>query len=389
MNKPKLSICMIAKDEEANLKRCLDSFLPIIHEPWCELIIVDTGSTDRTIHVAKEYTDQVYEKDFIPWDFSAARNYGIKKAHGEKVLIIDADEELKQESLYILEDLIMNPDHKEPTAFFNLRSFYTRDLKQFSEVLQPRLFTLDEDFCYQHAVHNKPNCKPQYLFAPNITINHYGYIFEGKKGEALYQKKNNDRSLPLLERDHKKTPDDIHTLTHLVKTYYVTRNFDKTIEYGEMWVKKMRKEKYNEGWTAFLEVFINLVGAYLAKDDIKNAEKTEREACHYSNRLTQIYLMIGNWYTGKDNEKAKELFEMAVHIETTQGSIYDQLLTSNTNNIIPEIYNWLATHEFEKGHYEKSGEYLNKGIMANNNRLPIRWDVWNQEKSRGNLIEVK
>ncbi|MFA7218076.1 MAG: glycosyltransferase, partial [Dehalococcoidales bacterium] len=69
MNKPKLSICMIAKNEEGNLQRCLDSLLPIINmkddktlEPLTELIVVDTGSTDRTVNVARKFTDKVYEK---------------------------------------------------------------------------------------------------------------------------------------------------------------------------------------------------------------------------------------------------------------------------------------------------------------------------------------
>ena len=73
MEKPKLSICMIVKNEEANLQRCLDSFLPIIQmkddktlKPLTELIILDTGSTDRTINIAKKFTDKVYKKN-LSW----------------------------------------------------------------------------------------------------------------------------------------------------------------------------------------------------------------------------------------------------------------------------------------------------------------------------------
>ena len=127
MEKPKLSIAMIVKNEEANLKRCLDSFLPIIHEKWCELVILDTGSSDRTIKVAREYTDKVYIKEFIAWNFSKARNYGIKKATGDKIMQVDADEELRHECIYPLEDIILNPKYKEPTVFVNLYNYYTRD----------------------------------------------------------------------------------------------------------------------------------------------------------------------------------------------------------------------------------------------------------------------
>ena len=358
-------------------------------EPLTELIIVDTGSTDRTVKVAKKFTDKVYEKEFIPWNFSKARNYGIKKATGDKILIVDADEELKQECLYLLEDLILNPRHKEPSVFIKLNNYYTKDLKQYSEMLQPRLILNDGNFHYEQAIHNKPNCKPPYLFAPYIIFNHYGYVFEGEKGGKLLEKKNN-RSLPMLKKEYKKHPDNIHNLTHLVKTYYVIYDYKNTIKYGEIWIKNMRKEKFNEGWTAFLECFVNLVGAYLALNDIKNAERVEKEACHYSSRIAPIYLMLGNYWTGKDNEKAKEYFEIALDISNTKGNVYEGLLVSNVKIVLPEIFNWLAIHYFEKKDYKKAGEMMNKGIQLNKGRLPLRWDIWESTaKTRKNLVSIE
>lgn len=394
MNKPKLSITMIVKNEAPNLQRCLDSLLPIINMKddetlvsLTELIIVNTGSTDRTVNVAKKITDKIYEKEFIPWDFSKARNYSISKATGEKIMTIDADEELTQRSIYPLEDIILNPKYKEPTVFVNLYNYYTRDLKQYSEMMQPRIFKNEPGFHFEQAVHNKPICKAPYLFAPHIIFNHYGYIFQGEKGEKLLDNKMT-RSLPMLEKEYKKHPENLHNLTHLVKTYYVTHDFKNVIKYGEIWVKQMRKEKFNEGWTAFLECFCDLVGSYLALDDIKNAERIEKEACHYSSRISQIYLMLGNWYTGKNNEKARDYFEIAVNIVNTKGSLYDQLLVSNTRIVIPEILNWLSIYYFEKGDYDKAGDCMNMGIGLNNNRLNLRWDIFEAtEKCRQRLIK--
>ena len=395
MNKPKLSICMIAKNEEGNLQRCLDSLLPIINmkddktlEPLTELIVVDTGSTDRTVNVARKFTDKVYEKEFIPWDFSKARNYSISKATGERIMYIDADEELTQRSIYFLENVILNPKYTQPTIFVKLCNFYTKDLKQYSEMMQPRIFNNDPDFHFEQAVHNKPVCKAPYLFANDVVLNHYGYIFQGDKGEKLFANKM-ARSLPMLEEEYKKNPDNLHNLTHLVKTYYVKKDFDSTIKYGEIWVKQMRKEEFNEGWNAFLEVFVDLVGAYLARDDVKNAERIEREASHYSNRISQIYLMLGNYWTGKDNDKAKDYFEIAIDICKTEGSLYDSLLISNSKAVLPEILNWLAIYYFEKGDYEKAGDYMNEGIRLNKGRLPLRWDIYNATKeARERLLKV-
>lgn len=81
------SLCMIVKNEEAVLGRCLDS----VRDLMDEIIIVDTGSTDRTVTVAGWYTEKVFT---YPWDedFAAARNYSFEQATMPYVIWMDADE---------------------------------------------------------------------------------------------------------------------------------------------------------------------------------------------------------------------------------------------------------------------------------------------------------
>ncbi len=82
-----ISLCMIVKDEEATLERCLLSVINLVDE----CIIVDTGSSDSTKEIAYRYTDKVYD---FPWvdDFSAARNYSFQQATMEYILWLDADD---------------------------------------------------------------------------------------------------------------------------------------------------------------------------------------------------------------------------------------------------------------------------------------------------------
>ncbi len=86
----KLSVVVITKNEEKNVRECLSSVL------WAdEIIVVDAGSTDNTLEIAKEFTQKVYSR---PWDgYGAAKNFGLAKCTGEWILSIDADERVTQE----------------------------------------------------------------------------------------------------------------------------------------------------------------------------------------------------------------------------------------------------------------------------------------------------
>ncbi|MFC5401743.1 glycosyltransferase [Cohnella soli] len=97
MSTPLISVCMIVKDEEAVLERCLRS----ISEHIEEIIIVDTGSTDATKSIALKYTDKVYDFKWIN-DFSAARNEALKYATGKFIVVLDADEYMDETNLTIL-----------------------------------------------------------------------------------------------------------------------------------------------------------------------------------------------------------------------------------------------------------------------------------------------
>ena len=95
-----LSLCMIVRDEEAVLARCLDSAQGIADE----IVLVDTGSRDRTKEVAARYTDRIYD---FPWrnDFSAARNYALSLARMDYCFWLDADDVIPEKSREALRNL--------------------------------------------------------------------------------------------------------------------------------------------------------------------------------------------------------------------------------------------------------------------------------------------
>jgi glycosyltransferase involved in cell wall biosynthesis len=90
MSVPLLSLCLIARDEETSLGRCLASARSVVDE----LVVVDTGSRDHTAEVARAAGARL---ESLPWsnDFAAARNFSLSLAASEWILVLDADEELE------------------------------------------------------------------------------------------------------------------------------------------------------------------------------------------------------------------------------------------------------------------------------------------------------
>ena len=99
MHTTDLSVCMIVKNEERHLRRCLDSLRPL----GAELIVVDTGSTDATPAIAASYGADVITFDFSYPDFSAARNHAVAHANGRWIMAIDADETLRPSSVSLVQ----------------------------------------------------------------------------------------------------------------------------------------------------------------------------------------------------------------------------------------------------------------------------------------------
>lgn len=189
-----ISLCMIVKNEENVLARCLDS----IRDLMDEIIIVDTGSADHTREIALKYTDKVYD---FPWinDFSAARNFAFSKASCEYIYSADADEVLDEENrrkFQLLKETLV-PDVEIVQMYYgNQLSHGT--VYNFDRELRPKLFKRLRGFCWIEPVHETVRLLPV-VFDSDIEITHKPHeshagrdirIFEGliQKGERLSER---------------------------------------------------------------------------------------------------------------------------------------------------------------------------------------------------------
>ena len=101
--RPTISLCMIVRNEERFIGQCLGSVKDFVDE----MIVVDTGSTDRTAEIAHQFGATVLDHAWTG-DFSEARNYSISKASRDWILILDADERLAERDSKKLRELVRN-----------------------------------------------------------------------------------------------------------------------------------------------------------------------------------------------------------------------------------------------------------------------------------------
>ena len=162
-----ISLCMIVKNEEKVLARCLDS----VRELMDEIIIVDTGSQDRTKEIAARYTDKLFDFTWIG-DFSAARNFAFSKATCDYIYSADADEVLDQENQEKFRNLkeALVPEVEIVQMYYgNQLSFGT--VYNFDRELRPKLFKRLRSFQWIEPVHETVRLLPV-VYDSDIEITH-------------------------------------------------------------------------------------------------------------------------------------------------------------------------------------------------------------------------
>lgn len=178
-----ISVCMIVKNEEMTLARCLDG----LKEVADEIIIVDTGSTDDTREIAGRYTEQIYDFTWVD-DFSAARNFAFSKATKEYIYSADADEIVDEENQKKLMDLkkCLLPE------IDIVQMYYTNQLEygttyNYDKEYRPKLFKRVRTFFWSEPIHEHVNIEPV-IYDSEIEIIHKPHEYHGKRDFAIYQK---------------------------------------------------------------------------------------------------------------------------------------------------------------------------------------------------------
>ena len=276
----KISLCMIVKNEEKYLPRCLNSIKDIVDE----IIIVDTGSIDKTVEIAENFVAKVYH---YKWNnsFSEARNESLKYANNDWILIMDADDEFCNEDKEKFKELLNDTMDKTSVYFFETLNYCgsTVDSNNISVNLNPRVFKNNYGFKYEGEVHNQlvNTMYPVKDITQSIRIYHYGYL-EG----SITSKNKRARNITLLEAQIKKDPDNNYTHFNLGNEYFALGNMEKALEY---FYKSYKNFNPNTGYG-----FILLEKIILANYAIKKYDKALEFAEFSTNcfpSLTDIHFL--------------------------------------------------------------------------------------------------
>ena len=365
--KNEISLCMITRDEEYFLPRCLDSVKTLVDE----IIVVDTGSTDGTVDIAATYGAKIYHH---PWkdDYSKHRNQSIAYAGGEWILVMDADEVIaprdideirsmlhsveaegfkftlrNYENNYNLANLTINPnDYEEGEGY---PGFIPQDLV--------RLFKNDSDIYFTGKVHETVTESFQkskkIVHNTGIPIHHYGKV----RKDRIYQKQK--IYLKLGKDKIRKNPEDPIAYKGLADQYLELGMPDEALEI------------LNQGVVLFPEMIGLRFNRGLALDRLNRTEEAKIEyvwvlerqpdhlgACHnlgqiyFNERLVEktvavlnrgvalglrhpaVYFLLGRAYDAAGNwEKALDKFDRALEMQPdfTDINCYKAVIFLNRN----------------------------------------------------------
>ncbi|MCR8979982.1 TPR domain-containing glycosyltransferase [Brevibacillus laterosporus] len=269
MTRLKISLCMIVCDEEEHLERCLSSAADTVSE----IIIVDTGSQDRSIEIARSYGAKVIS---IPWrgDFSEARNLSLEYATEPWILVLDADEEWVVPSK---EQLIEMMEAEGAFGYYvQLQSFVGATGEEFITDGVCRFFQNDDRLRFRGITHEEiATCilevEPEGVRFSPMVVKHYSYL-----DHVIAQKNKAARNVSLIQKALLEKPDDPVLIYALGSEFFQQEEYQKARVLFETLLTSV---PHHVGYMS--DVLLKLAFSYKEMGNTKEAQKITEEALRF------------------------------------------------------------------------------------------------------------
>lgn len=300
-----LSVCMIVKNEENILDRCLQSIVNVADQ----IIIVDTGSEDNTVSIAQKFTKDIIS---FPWqnDFSLARNKSIQNARYSWILWLDADDIVPKESIDKIGELKKSPADR-------IYNFIVRNQKPGntgSEFLQARMFPNHPKLHFERKIHEQitPSALRigMKIEQTDIVVEHHGYA------DPELLKKKAQRNLNILLDEYNEIGPDPVMAVEIGDSFRLLSNFTKAIEWYEA---VLNCQNCKEAYPSIASQ------AYLGLGTILNEQKLYTQAIDaFTNglqctpdRADMLYGLAVSYDLLKKTDKAVEILNKICEIKPT------------------------------------------------------------------------
>lgn len=206
-----VSVCIIAKNEEKYIETCLQALAPT----GLEVVVVDTGSTDRTKEIAAKYTKSVYDYEWCN-DFSKARNFAVSMAKNDYILSLDCDEFIETLSVNSIVDFLKkNPrgiGRIKLTNFLKSGTGVGKSTEYMARVFNRKFVHFEDSIHEQLRTKDK---SPFVMQTLDVSVLHMGYLQDDEALKRKYQ-----RNVDLLLKQAEERPDDPYTFFHLGTAYF-------------------------------------------------------------------------------------------------------------------------------------------------------------------------
>ncbi len=237
---PLLSICMIVKNEEDNLARALESATGI----GAEIVVVDTGSSDRTVDVARRAGARVEHFAWVD-DFSAARNFALASARGVWLFVLDADEELTEELRTRIRGVLETS--RAGALRIPAASVDERGVLQM-QTPTTRIIRSGRGYVYEGRVHERIEMSiaraGDSIEDAELPIVHHGYT-----SQEDARKQRHERNMALVMREHEACPDDPRHWHYLGLQHAIAGDHERAGRWFERVVSE-HPEHELAGWSA-------------------------------------------------------------------------------------------------------------------------------------------
>lgn len=325
MGQIRISQCMIVKNEEKYIERALSWGKGIVSEQ----IVVDTGSTDQTMKIARQMGAKVYEFAWID-DFAAAKNYAISKARYEWIAFLDADEYMTEEDGRKVLSCLEKIQNSQYDGIMSAWIHMVEEGQVLGIDTQIRIFRNIPSLRYRRRIHEyltfSGSLREKNVdMAGAISIYHTGY---GEK--EIQERKKSERNVKLIERELKDNPNDFEMWGYLGNEYDNADEWQKTEEAYRKSISLM-PANLDEFDVNASKTFLRLLNLLIRRPD--SDEKAVLELYHEAVKQRPMEAdydyLVGQYLAGKgDYQRGEEHLRRALQLLEQYGNTGKAMLLS-------------------------------------------------------------